>query len=107
MERLLAEANQVADDADKPDILDAIVSAMLRTVPHWHARQNLVFPGRVEQRHCRRDQGCPGDDVRETQSLHHCNVRRRSMLVWLSVQRITEHRRGFVLLKTLVSAAQP
>ena len=44
MERLLAEANQVADDADKPDILDAIVSAMLRTVHIGMRVKTSYFP---------------------------------------------------------------
>ena len=44
MERLLAGANHVAENADKPDILDDIVAAMLRTVHIGMRVKTSYFP---------------------------------------------------------------
>lgn len=44
MEELLAQANLVADSVEKPDILDAIVGAMLRTVHRGMRAKVSYFP---------------------------------------------------------------
>ena len=44
MEKMLAEANQVAENADKPDILDDVVSAMLRIVYVCMRVKTSFFP---------------------------------------------------------------